>query len=213
MENSKKGMLPMITSKPLSKAQCPQTDKEHQYMSEVPFALAIGSILYAMICARPDVSFALSATSRHQSDPGKEQWVPVKRILKYLRRTKDLFLVYGGDKKIVVKGYIDASFVTNPDDSKSQLGYVFTLNGGVFSWKSSKQGTIAKSTKEVEYITASEAAKEGVWIKKFMIELGVVPSVQGPMEIYCDNNSAISQAKEPRSHQKNKHILHIYHLI
>jgi hypothetical protein len=72
MENSKKGMLPMITGKPLSKAQCPQTDEEHQYMSEVPFALAIGSILYAMICTRPDVSFALSATSRHQSDPGKE---------------------------------------------------------------------------------------------------------------------------------------------
>jgi hypothetical protein len=124
-----------------------------------------------------------------------------------------LFLVYGGDKELVVKGYIDASFITNPDDLKSQLGYVFTLNGGAFSWKSSKQGTDAKSTKEAEYIAASEAAKEGVWIKKFMIELGVVPSVQGPMDIYCDNNGAISQAKEPRSHQKNKHILHKYHLI
>jgi hypothetical protein len=78
--------------------------------------------MYAMICTRPDVSFALSATSRHQSDPRKEHWVAVKRILKYLRRTKDLFLVYRGDNKLVVKGYTDASFVTDPDDSKSQSG-------------------------------------------------------------------------------------------
>jgi hypothetical protein len=67
MDKSKKGMLPMITSKPLSKAQRPQTDEERQYMSEVPFASTIGSIMYAMICTRPDVSFDLSATSRHQS--------------------------------------------------------------------------------------------------------------------------------------------------
>jgi hypothetical protein len=101
-----------------------------------------------------------------------------------LRWTKDLFLVYGGDKELVVKGYTDASFVTDPDDSNSRLGYVFTLNGGAFSWKSSKKGTVTESTTEAEYIVASKAAKEGVWIKKFMIELGVVPSVQGPMEIY-----------------------------
>jgi hypothetical protein len=78
--------------------------------------------MYAMICTRPDVSFALSATSRHQSDPGKEHWVVVKRILKYLRRTKDLFLIYGGDKDFVVKGYTYASFVTDSDDSKSKSG-------------------------------------------------------------------------------------------
>jgi hypothetical protein len=196
-----------------SKAQRPKTDEERQYMSEVPFALEIGSIMYAMICTHPDVSFALIATSRHQSDPGKKHWFAVKRILKHLRRTKDLFLVYGGDKELVIKGYTDASFVTDPDDSKSQSGYVFTLNGGAFSWKSLKQGPIAESTTKAKYIAASEATKEGVWIKKFMIELGVVLSVQGPMEIYCDNNGAIAQAREPRSHQKNKHVLRKYHLI
>jgi hypothetical protein len=90
-----------------------------------------------MICTRPDVSFALSATSRHQRDPGKEHWIAVKRILKYLRRIKDLFLVYEGDKELVVEGYTDASFVIDPSDSKSQSGYIFTLNGGAFSWKSS----------------------------------------------------------------------------
>ena len=91
-------------------------------MSSVPYASAIGSIMYAMICTRPDVSYALSVTSRYQSDPGKDHWTAVKTILKYLRRTKDMFLVYEGDKELVAKGYTDASFVTDPDDFKSQPG-------------------------------------------------------------------------------------------
>ena len=166
-----------------------------------------------MICTRPDVSFALSVTSRYQSDLGMEHWKAVKRILKYLRSTKDMFLIYGGDKELVVKGYTDASFITDPDDYKSQSGFVFILNGGAVSWKSSKQDTVADSTTEAEYMAAAEAAKEGVWMKDFITELGVVPSALGPMEIYCDNNGAIAQAKEPRSHQKNKHVSRKYHLI
>ena len=130
----------------------------------------------------------------------------VKNILKYLRRTKDMFLVYGeGD--LQVKGYTDASFQSDKDDCKSQSGYVFTLGGGAVSWKSSKQETTADSTTEAEYIAASEAAKEAVWIKKFITELGVVPSIVGPIILYCDNNGAIAQAKEPRSHQRSKHVL------
>ena len=90
---------------------------------------------------------------------------------------------------------------------------MFILNGGAVSWKSFKQDTVADSTTEAEYMAATEAAKEGVWMKDFVTELGVVPSVLGPMKIYCDNNGAIAQAKEPRQHQKNKHILMRYHLI
>jgi hypothetical protein len=90
---------------------------------------------------------------------------------------------------------------------------MFVLNGGAVSWKSSKQETTTDSTTEAEYIAASEAAKEGVWIKKFVTELGVVPSASGPLELYCDNNGAITQAKQPRSHQKPKHVLQRYYLI
>ena len=87
------------------------------------------------------------------------------------------------------------------------------MNGGVVSWKSSKQKTVADSTTEAEYIAASDAAKEAVWIKKFISALGVVPSIADPVDLYCDNNGAIAQAKEPRSHQRSKHILRRYHLI
>ena len=136
----------------------------------------------------------------------------VKNILKYLRRTKDVFLIYGdGDR--IVSGYTDASFQSDRDDSKSQLGYVFTLNGSAVSWKSSKQETIADSITESECIIASKAAKETVWIKKFITELGVVPSIVHLIPLYCDNNGAITQAKESQSHQRSKHVLRRYHLI
>ena len=107
-----------------------------------------------------------------------------------------MFLVYGGDKELVVNGYVDASFNTDSDDSKSQTGYIFILNGGAVSWCSSKQRVMAGSTCEAEYIAASEAANDGVWMKEFISDLGVIPSASGPMKIFCDNTSAIALAKD-----------------
>ncbi|KAK8535527.1 hypothetical protein V6N13_081851 [Hibiscus sabdariffa] len=181
--------------------------------SQISYASAIGSIMYAVICTRPDLSYALSMTSRYQANPGEGHWVVVKNILKYLRRTKDVFLVYGGEKELSIKGYTNATFQTDKDDSRSQSGFVFCLNGGDVSWKSSKQDRIVDSTTKAEYIAASKAANEAVWIKKFILELGVVPSISDIVELYCDNNGAIAQVKEPRSHQRSKHILRCFHLI
>jgi hypothetical protein len=169
MEQSKKGFLPMSHGMRFSQRQCPSTADERERMSKVPYASAIGSIMYAMICTRPDVSYALSVASRYQKDPGESHWTLVKNILKYLRRTKDVFLIYGGEEELVVRGYTDASFQTDADDSQSQSSFVYTINGGAVSWKSSKQETMADSTAEAEYIAASESAKEGVWMRKFLI--------------------------------------------
>ncbi|KAK1682290.1 hypothetical protein QYE76_043138 [Lolium multiflorum] len=115
---------------------------------------------------------------------GMEHWTAVKNILKYLKRTKDMFLCYGGDQELVVTSYTDESWNTDPDDSKSQSGYVFILNGAAVSWASSKQCTVAKSSTESEYIAASEASSEAVWMKRFIVELGVVPSAFDPLVIY-----------------------------
>ena len=201
MQDSKRGFLPMSYGISLSKTQCPITHDKRDRMSKILYASAIGSIMYAMLCTRPDVSYALSMTSRYQSDPGESHWTAVKNILKYLRRTKDAFLLYGKEDELVVNGYTDASFQSDKDDFRSQSGYVFCLNRGAVSWRSSKQDTVADSTTEAEYIAASEAAKEAVWIKKFVTGLGVIPSISNPVDLYCDNNGAIAQAKEPRSHQ------------
>ncbi|KAK1612974.1 hypothetical protein QYE76_036647 [Lolium multiflorum] len=213
MDESKKGFLPMLPGKVLSKTQGPATAEERERMSQIPYASAVGSIMYAMLCTRPDIAHVVSLTSRYQSDPGMEHWTAVKNILKYLKRTKDMFLCYGGDQELVVTSYTDASWNTDPDDSKSQSGYVFILNGAAVSWASSKQCTVAKSSIESEYIAASEASSEAVWMKRFIIELGVVPSALDPLVIYCDNMGAIANAQEPRSHKRLKHIKLRYHSI
>ncbi|KAK1641803.1 hypothetical protein QYE76_059608 [Lolium multiflorum] len=108
-----------------------------------------------------------------------------------------------------------------PDDRAAQprggprrprSGYVFILNGAA-SWASSKQCTVAKSSIESEYIAASEVSSEAVWMKRFIVELGVVPSALDPLVIYCDNMGAIANAQEPRSHKRLKHIKLRYHSI
>ncbi|KAL0394485.1 UNVERIFIED_CONTAM: Retrovirus-related Pol polyprotein from transposon TNT 1-94 [Sesamum latifolium] len=204
MEYSKRGLLPM--------RQSPKTDKELKRMSNIPYVSAVGSIQYVVQCTRPDDAYALSVTSRYQACAGKAHWGAVKSILKYLKRTKDMFLIYSGSE-LILEGYSDASFQSDNDDAKSQSDFVFKLNGGVVAWKSFKQDTTADSTTEAEYIAASEAVKEAVWMKNYFQELGVVPSIAEPVVIFCDNNGAIAQAKEPRSHHRYKHILRRYHLL
>src|SRR5262249_16659279 len=107
----------------------------------------------------------------------------VKCILKYFRRTKDLFLLYGGGD-LQLRAFTDSSFQSDPDDSKSVSGFVFTLNGGAVSWRSSKQATIADSTTEAEYIATAEAAKEAVWMKKFILHdaIACAQAAEGNME-------------------------------
>src|SRR4051812_46391091 len=96
MGNSKRGLLPLIKGVKLSVTQCPITAKENEEMCSKPYASAIGSLMYAMLCTRPDLGLAISMTNLYQSNPGMAHWTAVKNILKYLRGTKDLFLVYGG---------------------------------------------------------------------------------------------------------------------
>nr|GFA61841.1 hypothetical protein [Tanacetum cinerariifolium] len=130
-----------------------------------PYASAVGSIMYAVRCTRSDVAFAQNITSRFQQSLGEAHWTAVKNILKYLRRTKDMFLVYGGN-------------------SDAEL-------------QNSKQSTTTQHAAEAVYIAAAEAAKEAVWIRKFVDELGVVPSNNYPIEMNCANTAAIFMVKEP----------------
>ncbi|GKG36237.1 hypothetical protein Tco_0443915, partial [Tanacetum coccineum] len=122
--------------------------------------------MYALRCTRPDVAFSQNLTSRYQQNPGKSHWTTLKNILKYLKNTKDISLVYGGDSttELGVTCYIDASWETDRDDIRSQMGFVFVMNGGTIDWKSSKQSTTAISSMEAEYIAATETAMEAIWI-------------------------------------------------
>ena len=90
---------------------------------------------------------------------------------------------------------------------------MFTLGGGAISWRSAKQSCIADSTMEAEYVVASEAAEEAVWLRNFLLDVKVVPSLQSAIVIYCDNSGAVANAREPRADSKGKHIERKYHLI
>ncbi|GKE22968.1 retrotransposon protein, putative, ty1-copia subclass, partial [Tanacetum coccineum] len=144
-------------------------------------------------------------------NPGESHWTAVKNILKYLRNTKDMFLVYGGnpEAELRVNCYCDAGFETDRDDTKSQTGYAFSLNGGAVDWKSSKQSTTTMSAIEAEYIAASKA----VWIRKFISGLGIVPTINEPIRMFCDNSAALHFANEPRVQKGAKHYHKRYHYV
>nr|GFA97472.1 putative retrotransposon protein [Tanacetum cinerariifolium] len=116
--------------------------------------------------------------------------------------------------ELQVKCYYDAGFETNRDDTKSQTRYVFTMNGGAIVWKSSKQSTTAQHATKAEYIAATEAAKEAVWIRKFVDELGLVPSNNYPIEMNCDNTAAaIYMAKKPGIMKGATHSQRKFHYV
>ena len=116
MQDSKKGFISIRHGVQISKEQSPKTPKDKVLMERIPYASTIGSIMYAMICTRLDVAYALSVTSRFHADPGEKDCEAVNYILKYLRRTKDLFLVYG-EEELKLKGYTNSSFQLHLDDS------------------------------------------------------------------------------------------------
>ncbi|GKC98519.1 retrotransposon protein, putative, ty1-copia subclass [Tanacetum coccineum] len=158
-----------------------------------------------------DLSNEMCASSDEEKaymkkNPGKLHWVAIKHILKYLRNTKDMFLVYRGnpDTELDVTGFCDASWQCDKDDTKSQTGYVFIVNGGAVDWKSKKQTTIAMHATQSEYMAASEAAMEAVWIRKFVGDLG---------NMYCDNSAAIIFANEPGVMKGARHFLRRYHYV
>ncbi|GKA46528.1 hypothetical protein Tco_0739411 [Tanacetum coccineum] len=179
MENSKRGTIPMQEKLKLSKSQGPSTPAEIQRMQKIPYASAVGSIIYAVRCTRPDVAFAQNMTSHFQQN-------------------QDMFLVYGGnmERELRVSCYTDAGYLTDADTLRSQTGYVFVLNRGDVDWKSTKQSIFATSTTDVEYIAAFDASKEAVWIRKFISGLGIVPTIEEPISMYCDNTGAIAIAKD-----------------
>ncbi|GJW72532.1 hypothetical protein Tco_0129449 [Tanacetum coccineum] len=150
MENSKKGYTPMMEKPDYRKSQGAKTPTKVQRMQRIPYASDIGSIMYAVRCTRPDFAFAQNSCSHFQQNPGEIHRTAVKTILKYLRNTKDMVLVYGAkpEDELKVSSYANASFQTDKDNTKAQTGYVLVFNGGAVDWKSAKQSTTAMSSTE-----------------------------------------------------------------
>eukprot|EP00253_Pinus_taeda_P025737 PITA_25737 len=162
----------------LSAEQCPKTQEEEENMSCAPYASVVGSLIHAMVCTRLDIAHAVGVLSKFMSKPGKEHWTTVKRIFRYLRGTNDYGLCYKGrpglDRVLDIRGFVDADWVGDLDQRISTSGYVFNLFGGAFSWMTKKQSVVALSTTEAEYMVATHASKEAVWLQRICSSMGLV---------------------------------------
>lgn len=209
MQDCKPISTPLPVNFKLSSSMSPSNEVERREMSRVPYASAVGSLMFAMICTRPDIAQAVGAVSRYMANPGREHWNTVKRILRYIKGTSNVALCYGGSE-LTVRGYVDSDFAGDLDKSKSTTGYVYTLAGGAVSWMSKLQKVVALSTTEAEYMAATQACKESIWIQRLLEELG---HKQEKIVLFCDSQSALYIAKNPAFHSRTKHIRVQYHFV
>ncbi|XP_075086124.1 secreted RxLR effector protein 161-like [Nicotiana tabacum] len=161
-------------------------------MESIPYSSIVGSLMYAQTCTIPDISFAVGMLGRYQSNPGIDHWKAAKKVLRYLKGTKDYMLMYRRYKYLEVVGNSDSDFTGCIDTRKSTFGYLFQLAEGAISWKSAKQSAIATSTMEAEFVTCFEATIHALWLRNFISGFGVVDTITKPLKIYCDN-SAVSR--------------------
>lgn len=209
MKNAKQVNTPLAAHFKLSKRCCPTTEKEKESMSHIPYSSAVGSLMYAMVCTRPDIAHAVGLVSRYLANPSKVHWEAVKWILRYLRGTSNLSLCFGGGEPIL-EGFTDADMAGDLDNRKSTSGYLFKFAGGAISWQSKLQKCVALSTTEAEYIAAVEASKEMLWLKRFLQELGLK---QSEYVVFCDSQSAMDLSKNSMYHARTKHIDVRYHWL
>jgi len=203
---------PLSTSDPLSKLDCPANDIDKEAMASKPYKSAIGALMYAMLGTRPDIAYAITALSQFSSNPGEKHWKAVKRLIRYLRGTIDYKITYGGARqKGAMIAYCDSDWGQNHDDRRSVTGYVFLLCGAAVSWQAKKQPTVALSTVEAEYMSATEATREAIWWRSFLTELGM--KLPSPSTILSDSQGSIALAKNPAFHSRTKHIDIKHHFV
>ncbi|CAH9148515.1 unnamed protein product [Cuscuta epithymum] len=210
MQDAKAASVPLGSHFKLSKEDSPKNKKDCAQMQKIPYASAIGSIMYAMVCTMPDIAHAVGVVSRYMGDPGKEPWEAVKWIMRYLKGTASNALCFDG-KNVELLRHVDADLASNDSDgSRSTTGYVFTFGGTTVSWLSQLQKIVALSTTEAEYVAITEVSKEMVWLQNLLGELG-----KGYKNniLYSDSQSAIFLANNSTFHKRTKHIRLKYHYI
>lgn len=200
---------PMEPHVKLTTTQSPSTSAEYAAMRHIPYREAVGSLMYAALGTRPDISYAVTTVSRFSSNPGMPHWEAVRRIYRYLIGTKDLRLTYGGIENVLT-GYADADG-SMAEDRRAVSGYAFMIDGGAVSWSSKRQEIVSLSTTESEYVAATHAAKEALWLRSLITQLFF--PLSDPTTLFSDNQSAIALAKDHQYHARTKHIDVRFHFI
>jgi Reverse transcriptase (RNA-dependent DNA polymerase) len=198
-EDLKPISTPMDPHIRLSSAQSPTTGLEFAAMKNIPYREAVGSLMYASLGTRPDISFAVTTLSRFSVNPGSAHWEAVKRVFRYLKGTQNLWLTFGGEEKTLI-GYTDADG-SMAEDRRAISGYAFLIDGGAVSWSAKKQ----------EYVAATYATKEALWLRTLINQL--FSPLPDATTLLSDNQSAIALAKDHQYHARTKHIDVRFHFI
>jgi hypothetical protein len=206
MHNCSSSVAPIVKGDKFSKFQCPKNEIERAHMKQIPYASVVGSLMYAQVCTRPDIAFAVGMLGRYQNDPGMDHWKAAKKVLRYLQGTKDYMLTYKRSNNLEVIGYSDSDFSGCVDSKKSTSGYIFMLAGGPISWKSAKQSLRASSTMQAEFVACYHATGQAVWLKNFIPGLQVIDSIARPLTLFCDNEAAVFFSKNNKSSGASKWI-------
>ena len=200
---------PISPGTTLSKADAPSDATEMTQMKKIPYREAVGSLMYAAVATRPDITFAISTLSQFLENPGLVHWEAVKRVLRYLSGTKTHALTYGNERHDLL-GYTDADGASQ-DHRHAISGYAFLIDGAAISWASRKQELVTLSTAEAEYVAATHAAKECIWLRRFITPLFGHDTT--PTTLYCDNQAALHLATDDNYHARTKHIDIRFHFI
>lgn len=164
---------------------------------------------WLVVSTRPDIAHVVGVVSRYMQNPGKKHWQSVHWILRYLRGTSSYCLCFGGSN-VVVQGFVDFDHSGDRDDGRSTTGYVFTVGETAVSWFSNLQKIVSLSTTKAEYVAATEASEEMIWLQWFIGELGWK---EENSTLWSDNQSAIHLAKNSAFYARTKHIQLRYHFI
>jgi hypothetical protein len=210
LEDAAPSPTPLLPREQLGKDLCPTDPEEIAYMRSVPYRQLLGLLMYVANGTRPDICYAVNMLAQVSNNPGRAHWLAAKRIVRYLKGTRELRLVWGSSSQGLV-GYSDASHGAQDLKLRSMSGYVFLITGGAISWSAKKQTLTSQSSAESEYIALAHAGKELLWIRHFIAE--VFRPLTIPTTLFCDNQSAIALAKNFMFSPQNKHIGLRFHFI
>jgi hypothetical protein len=187
-----------------------ESDSKSDLVDPSMYKQLIGSLMY-LIHTRPNICFAVSALSQFMSEPRHKHWITTKHVLRYLRGSIAYGLRYISSGGVLLHGYVDLDWVGSSLDRKSTSRYCFSLGSTTISWSSKKQGSIAQSTTEEEYITTNNASKEAVWLRKLLF--GLFQERLETTVIHCDNQSCLKLTENSVFHDRSKHIEMKYHFV
>lgn len=182
-------------------------------LAKLPYRSLVGCLIYLSVGTRPDITYAVQQLSQFLDCYSYAHWNAAIRVIQYLKGTRHLRLILGGTNDIGLTGFTDSDWANCLDTRRSVGGYAFSLGSGVVSWACRKHKTVASSSCEVEYMSTFEAAKEAIWLRTLLGEIGFHSPQSPPTTILCDNNAAITVAEDPSLHQRMKHVDIRYHFL